>query len=558
MGISAFNNEARRFLASADPDVLCVSGGWGAGKTFAWNLLLKEARGKGGIKLKRYAYVSLFGLGSLDEIRRAIFENTVPSEIAGDAPDFRSLEAGMKSLRSWRAGTWLLRNFGPASSYVGILDKVSILMTKEQVVCIDDLERKNRAVDVRDILGLISQLKEQRGCKIVILLNDGKFSAEERDEFRKQLEKVADTSIRFEPTPFEAAEIGTDPAHSFRDQLREHCANLEILNIRTIKRIERVALRLEEELRDFDPRVLSQAIHSASLFCFSKHQSDVAPTMDFLRAYNPWDAANAEARVDLPHPVWRALLTKYGFGHMDDFDLAVFEGVRDGHFDAEALKREARILATRLALNDDDRSFSEAWDLAGGSFDDNAEQVAEQLAQAVTRTPLVISPLNLSNTISLLKDIGWPGDVAELIQTYVAARQDGPEFWNLAASAFGDEVRDEHVRAAFAAKFSTFAEQRDTTQVLISIGRDRWNSRDLAFLAERNEDEFLAAFRSTQGMDFRYCVQGSLSFRNTINATDEMKTISAKAESALQTIAAESPINRRRVRQYGVTLPQEA
>ena len=78
MSIELLEKEIRRFLASADAEVLCISGKWGVGKTFAWNKYLQEADRDGAIGLKRYSYVSLFGRNSLDDVRSAIFENTVP------------------------------------------------------------------------------------------------------------------------------------------------------------------------------------------------------------------------------------------------------------------------------------------------------------------------------------------------------------------------------------------------------------------------------------------------------------------------------------------------
>jgi hypothetical protein len=74
--------EIRRFLASDVPEVLCIKGRWGVGKTFAWLKYLGEAQRAGELKANAYAYVSLFGLNTLDDLRFAIFENTVTAEHA--------------------------------------------------------------------------------------------------------------------------------------------------------------------------------------------------------------------------------------------------------------------------------------------------------------------------------------------------------------------------------------------------------------------------------------------------------------------------------------------
>src|SRR5271168_178813 len=93
MSIEIVKDQIRRFLSSDEPEVICVSGRWGVGKTYAWNQYLKDAHDGADIALKRYSYVSLFGLNSLDELKYAIFENSVKSSDVG-------VELTLKALRS--------------------------------------------------------------------------------------------------------------------------------------------------------------------------------------------------------------------------------------------------------------------------------------------------------------------------------------------------------------------------------------------------------------------------------------------------------------------------
>ena len=64
------------FLATDIPEVVCVRGKWGVGKTFIWGRTLEgQVRAKG-VTLNRYSYISLFGVGSLDQLNEIIFENS--------------------------------------------------------------------------------------------------------------------------------------------------------------------------------------------------------------------------------------------------------------------------------------------------------------------------------------------------------------------------------------------------------------------------------------------------------------------------------------------------
>ena len=86
MSLDLIEKETRRFLASSTPEIICISGRWGVGKSYAWNRILRNAQANNAIALKRYSYVSLFGLNSLEQFRSAIFENLLDkSQIGVDA-----------------------------------------------------------------------------------------------------------------------------------------------------------------------------------------------------------------------------------------------------------------------------------------------------------------------------------------------------------------------------------------------------------------------------------------------------------------------------------------
>jgi hypothetical protein len=40
------------------------------------------------------------------------------------------------------------------------------------IICFDDFERLSSKIDLKDIMGLISYLKEQKICKILLIMNE--------------------------------------------------------------------------------------------------------------------------------------------------------------------------------------------------------------------------------------------------------------------------------------------------------------------------------------------------------------------------------------------------
>ena len=553
MGIKQFSDEIARFLASKDPEVLCITGKWGVGKTFAWNRYLREAQAKNAVALTRYAYVSLFGQNSLEDVRYALFENTIPSNLIGKKADLTTLQSSIETIvGNWRGVLKFGKYVPKVADFAEGLGKLGFINVHDQIVCIDDLERAGAGLDTKDILGLVSFLKEQRECKVILLLNDEAFTEQAEVDFRSQLEKVADTVLRFEPTPTEAADIGVDKSTSFNKWLSVNCVGLGIVNIRVIKRIERFALRLEEELKSFDQRILQQAIHSATLFIYSKYQPDDAPSLDFIQKFNPYQGLIGKKEPEeANHTTWRSLLRQYGFTNIDEFDRVILQGVEQGRFDTVLLKAAAEKQELQLKLQDKDRSFSQAWDAYHDSFDDNAEVVLNGMEEAIRKYALAITPMNLSGTIGLLKEMGRGKNAKELIQQYIAARTEPNEFWDLSKYPFRGDIKDPDVVDAFQKKLEASADKPEPGSVLDRIGTQKgWNPEDVAFLASLSADDFYKLFKTQKGLDLRRIIYGALMFRDIGNADEKMKLVTKNAEEALRRIAAESVINARRVKQY--------
>lgn len=74
----SLNDTLTQLIELPNPRALVLQGTWGRGKTHLWRTIWSEyveRCQKEEKKLTRYAYVSLFGINSLDELKQAIFES---------------------------------------------------------------------------------------------------------------------------------------------------------------------------------------------------------------------------------------------------------------------------------------------------------------------------------------------------------------------------------------------------------------------------------------------------------------------------------------------------
>ena len=72
MSVKSLNQSLDAFFKN-DDQVLILKGDWGIGKTYRWDLYIKERIRKKDIPQIVYTYVSLFGKTSLTDLKSSIF-----------------------------------------------------------------------------------------------------------------------------------------------------------------------------------------------------------------------------------------------------------------------------------------------------------------------------------------------------------------------------------------------------------------------------------------------------------------------------------------------------
>lgn len=506
--------------------------------------------------LDKYSYVSLFGRNSLDDLRVAIVENTVDARAPGEKPDLKSFKSILSTLEGLTGRASKIASYVPAfKDYVGSANKALFLILRDQLICFDDLERTASGLEMMSILGLASTLKEEKSCKVVLLLNQEQLSEENGESFKTQLEKVVDVLIKFEPTPAESAEIAIDKGTKFHGWLAENTKNLGVANIRVIKKTEFFCRRIAEILANYDERLLERAIYVIALVAFAKFQPDRAPRLEFIKGYNAFaDFVGRHNRAEEDaFSKDRAILTAYGFRSLDEFDLPIVEGIERGFFDPDAVRQQADRRQEQLRVGDQGAAFEAAWRLLHDSFDDNQQEVLDSIADGVRQNYQAVAPLSLSQSVAFLKEFGREKDALELIRYYVSNRQEPPEFWNLEAHPFQSDINDADVRSAFARKFAELVTPPDTEQILRHLGGHQgWTAEMLSQLSRVRQEEYVAIFKKLKGPDLRTVLSGAFAFRDISNADTAMQTITRTVEGALRQIGGESPFNAKRVANWRV------
>lgn len=187
---------------------VAINGKWGVGKSYFWKneiapLLEKEFN-------KYPLYTSVFGKNNEQDIIQDLV-----------AQFLKKTNAKLETMKN--ISSIVTNAFGVKVDIGFIFDLFEEKDLHNTIVCIDDFERLSDKIPLEDILGLICELKENKGCSVIVLYNEDElFKVDESDQknnqnkseqtrnkkiFEKYKEKVFDLQIKFAPSTTEQFSI---------------------------------------------------------------------------------------------------------------------------------------------------------------------------------------------------------------------------------------------------------------------------------------------------------------------------------------------------------------
>lgn len=549
MSIAILESEIARFLSSSEPGVLCIRGRWGVGKTFGWRRALQTAIDTDQLALSRYAYVSMFGVNSINELRNTIVEETkvIQSPKGWKNSLTRSTQRGEQVIR--RHARPLLNIGGAAAKITSggdALYNLGFLSAERQLICFDDLERAGEKLPLRDMLGLASMLREQRECKIVLLFNDDAMSIKDKDELALQMEKVVDTTLKFDPTSAEAAAIVFDGDDQISAVLRDRVVRLKLVNIRVIKKIERWGRDVANILTGYRAEIRDAALATVVLAGWSILQAGEAPPPDYLITYNGYmPTKNVDADAE-----WSRRIRDYGYTHSDEMDAEIIRGMQRGFIDPDKIRSRADDQELAFSQTSKDNDFSRAWELYHQRIDIDDNVILDTMYAGALDGVQTITPGNMNAAIVFLRRFGRDSQASEVVSKYVTARSGEENFFDTALLFFDGE-RDPELVAAYDAARAARVDNRDPATVLAQIvERQGYNHEDVELIARMDADTLEQLFVNYHGPRLKDIIEWVVRFAN--QETEISKQLGENVQIALQRIADMSPMRAFRLENWGI------
>ena len=327
MGESRASEELERFLNDKQQRVLAFQGPWGIGKTYFWRQFVADRLDA--IHEPVYSYASLFGVRNIDQLKDRIIANSNAKKRDLRLTGTRLL----KKLDQWTEGVEI-PGIGGRKAVSNLIGNVQEMLMQNWLICFDDLERKLPSMDIAEFLGLVSMLRDERGCRIVLILNNEALQGEDKTQFQKYREKVIDAVFTYQPLlrsnlrlVFPKADI------AMAEQI---FAGARLNNIRVMQQcvwaLEYFDTRMN--LGAFHGRLKDEFRQQVVKIALVHHAFSDQISIDELGSKS-WMLRSIEEKKDQPKGT--ELLQDIEFSGQE-YDRYIADSLKNGHCDLEALR----------------------------------------------------------------------------------------------------------------------------------------------------------------------------------------------------------------------------
>lgn len=498
MSLKKTKEQMLYMLGDSNNQVVALSGKWGTGKTHLWD---EVKRNSTEANVQNSLYVSLFGLSSIDQMKRKLIEASIPViESHGGVFD------AIKNL--FKAGVNAASEHYKALAAINDLNLLLMApaVLKDKVIVIDDIERKHENLGIDEVLGFIDEYSKRYGVKFVLILNDDQLSSKGDQEklwstFR---EKVIDREIRLTTSPEEAFSIAISLAPSkYSESLKKASISCDLTNIRIIVKIIKAANQILSD-RDLEEAIQARVIPSIVLFS-AIHYRGLEDGPDFNFALNAGNfdwiryARDQDAEPTLEEKrqeCWQMLLQELGIHACDEFEKRLVEFLDSGLFDVASIVTIIERYVTEIEAM---KAREAAQTFLTRAFWDHRVEEAQLVAEAAALPPIagLLPPLVATELDGVLAKMDGGAPVGQaIIDSWITAFKAGdPSFVD--DDTFHTNPLHPDIQAEFAAlKDSAQANATVLDACMYIINNNAWGAFQRVTMSQATAYDFESVIRT--------------------------------------------------------------
>lgn len=542
MKLSIIESAISEFLKTSKPEVMAIKGEWGVGKTYLWKKMVSDIKGKDESFLRKYCYVSLFGITSLQDLTVTIFSNMIK-----DKTDNKKLSIFTSS--KWRE----LSKFLPYGEKITIgIDTLAPIFIKDMVICFDDFERMKddpNKLSADELLGFISNLKEEKSCKIVLIFNENELKSEKKELYIKYREKVIDKEIIYSPNINESLALVFNE-HPNKEIITNSCQLLNIINFRLLYKIKEFTELLSVHLEELDSELLEQTLQTLILAIASFYSAnETIPRFETLCSNHSISHASLSKKTasikktnetdEIENGKLKRCLTLFKKYQLNSFDYSIIQIVKQGFIEGSNFISELNQLKDNSENRKIKLHYNKLWhQIYAGSFQDNQDEFVTSLIKRFKECVSVLDLNELNNTAIILNDLNESKQSKLLVDYFfehnsaaLSQKDDHdylPFFTSVSMTPYLQKRYDDHIQS-LRPKISL------REALMYMLNNSGWKHEHDEVVKQANEDDFYQLFTKENSEALHGIV------------TTALERSPKKVTSTLKRIAKENHFNKIRI-----------
>ena len=517
-----------KFLTDKTLRVAILKGEWGIGKTFFWKNFLKSEKAK--LDFRAYSYVSLFGAQEIGDLKRQVFANF---EILDETKLSKYLET-LKPISTVLKAIDIpyLNSSGP------INDLIQSKLIENFLICIDDLERKEHSISGSSVLGFISQLKEEKSCKIILIYNDKELDKKTEGQINEYREKVVDLELTYRPT------IGENLSIIWPENCPQCVADifhaLELNNIRVMQRVKWTLEYFAEAIEGKYPELRASFESKCAMLTVIYHAYSNVLSLEEVLSTSYYSLLLSKDEDDKSR---FEVLKKLNY-LPEEQDAIIAEYLINGYVDFRAFDELLSSKNEQYRLSDINERHRHIWQKYHSGFVTPQKEFIEQQTKFPAEHIRDLSVRDVAATVHFIRELDPHIDLESLISESIDL------FVAKVDSLDRDELHmlrmEPEVIAKIEEKLAAKTKDYSITELFEALaGSDSWNPGSIKHLLKYSEDDFVEWIATEQLNGFIGLLAEFL--RRFGNQNEDERSVVEKVRGALNRVKGRSPIDRCRV-----------
>lgn len=535
------------FLKSGnDAKVFAVKGDWGVGKTHLVKTFLAGAK-------QSYHYGSVFGVSTIEELKMQLWSNFNSGTKFDDKLkkwNFRNLFAkatkNSKDLGDVVEAIPRMGEYGTGFTPAVITLASNFIINRalqDQLICIDDLERRSVNLSLNEVLGFIENLTEDKNCKVIIIYNEAKLKGDQKSNnvLTEYREKVIDFEINLDPSLADNFRIGFGENDPDEDIVFNYFvrARIRVNNIRVLRRIKLHLDKVRPAINSFLPKVRHRIIDEVIFMTLAKLDASFSINLEKLISLGCFqDILNSggDSEKDLYLHASRLGYTESVISN------EIFRLVETSICDYEIIRDEGEKLNSVEKNHKIEEKLSEAYKPYYESFESTEEELRKNLTNFLEKycefldLRKIQELTDTSCAVNLVIDPYWKRWFKHQINQ---ARTLEDLYYLQSIVQAHEFLKGNELLAELDNKISVFEEDMSIDAILIRIlDKEGWSQKDADYLNSRTLDQW-KQWLLVKHPDKVFMIRQGLKMPGESSKTLKMAIVELAQDSALNRMRAE-------------------